>query len=82
MAYIIDRQTFAANLNYYRNKQDYTIGKLAEIMMTPINVLRGLETGLVTPSSAQLRRLSEILHLKSEELIMPRPPDIEYQEGC
>ena len=82
MAYMIDRQLFANNLRYYRGVQSYTLNQLADLTLMPLSAIRGFETGLVMPSNEQLIRLTSALKIKREALIMPRPPEMEYYEGC
>lgn len=62
--------SIAANLKEFREKQDLTQEKLAEMAGCSKNHLSALERGVKFPSSSLIDRLSLILKIKPYELFL------------
>ena len=80
--YLIEPVLFAENLRHFRERESYSIKRLAELaQLTPAAVER-LEGGAATPTDEQLRRVAAALGVQATQLILPRPPEMEYYESC
>jgi len=82
MSFLIDPKLFAANMRYYRESQSYTIATLAHRTNLTTTVLQSLERGTHVPTGAQLDQVASALKVKKEDLVLPRPPEVEYYEAC
>ena len=82
MSFLIDSKLFASNLKYFRERQSVTIKELADHTNLTTAVLHSLETGTLVPTEQQLTVIASALTVKREELILPRPPEMEYYESC
>ena len=82
MTFLIEPKLFAANLRYYRERQSYTVRELAARSLLTTSVIQGLESGTRMPTNEQLKAIASALRVKSEDLVLPRPPEIEYYESC
>jgi transcriptional regulator with XRE-family HTH domain len=82
MPFLIQPQTFADNLRYFRSRRSFTVGALAQKTGLTTSVIQLLESGAKVPTAGQLTRLASALLVKSEDLVLPRPPEIEYYESC
>jgi transcriptional regulator with XRE-family HTH domain len=82
MSFLIDSKLFASNMRYFRERQSYTIRELAHRTDLTINAVQALESGTQAPSESQLSRIARALAVKREDLVLPRPPEIEYFEAC
>jgi ribosome-binding protein aMBF1 (putative translation factor) len=82
MTFLIDPKLFAANMRYYRERQSYSIATLAQHTNLTTTVIQSLESGTHVPTEAQLGHLASALKVKREELVLPRPPEMEYYEAC
>lgn len=82
MAFLIDPKLFASNMRYYRERQSYTIATLAQHTNLTTTVLQSLEAGAHVPTEAQLAHIASALRVKKEDLVLPRPPEVEYFEAC
>jgi len=80
VAFLIDPKLFASNLKYFRERQSYTIKELADRTYLTAAALRSLESGTLVPTEHQLTAIASVLMVKREELILPRPPGVEYYE--
>lgn len=82
MAFLLDTKLLAENIKYFRKREGYSISKLASLATLAPHVIQALEGGASTPSTAQLDRVARALQVKSEQLVLPRPPEVEYYESC
>ena len=82
MAFLIDPKLFASNLKYFREHQSYTIRELADHANLTTSALQSLESGTLVPTEHQLTAIASALMVKREELVLPRPPEVEYYESC
>ena len=82
MAFLIDPKLFAANMRYYRGRQSYTINDLSIHTGLTAAVIQTLESGAHMPTESQLSRVATALLVKREDLVLPRPQEMEYFEGC
>ncbi len=82
MSFLIDSKLFASNLRYFRERQGYTIKELAGRTSLTATSLQLLETGTRVPPEEKLTAVASALMVKQEELVLPRPPEVEYYESC
>jgi len=69
-------------MKYFRERQSYSIATLAQYSNLTTTALQSLESGTHVPTEAQLTHLASALKVKREELVLPRPPEMEYYEAC
>jgi len=82
MSFLIEPKLFAANMRYYRERQSYTIAALALHTNLTTASLQSLEAGTHIPTEAQLTHIASALKVRQEDLVLPRPPEMEYYEAC
>lgn len=82
MSFLIEPKLFASNLRYFREHQSYTVSELARRANLTTAVIQSLESGTQIPAGDQLSQIAAALKIKREQLVLPRPPEIEYYESC
>jgi transcriptional regulator with XRE-family HTH domain len=82
MAFLIDSKLFATNMEYYRKAQSYTYAEMAHLTNLSTTVLQSLESGTLIPTNSQLERIASALKVAQEQLVLPRPQEKDYFEGC
>ena len=82
MSFLIEPKLFAANMRYYRERQSYTIAAMSRHTNLTTAALQSLESGTHVPTEAQLAHIASALKVKQEDLVLPRPPEMEYYEAC
>ena len=80
--YLIDARIFAENLKHYREQKTLTVKDLARSIDTISSVITTLESGIQRPTDQQLSQLARCLSVREEQLILPRPPEIDPFESC
>jgi transcriptional regulator with XRE-family HTH domain len=82
MTLLIEPKLFASNMRYFRERESYTIATLSQHTNLSTSVLQSLESGRHIPTEAQLAHIASALKVKKEDLVLPRPPEMEYYEAC
>ena len=72
---MIDLNSIAENIRYYRKKKGLTQSELAEKLGISFQAVSGWETGMTVPDLGNLCRLSELLGATVDALLTPRYPE-------